>query len=79
MTREPNRLNMRSAAAAADTQVVKELRQVVYVDDRQHLDSTDQMADGFDRFSGATYLIACLGSRPVGAVKVVRDSAQGLA
>jgi len=55
------------------------LRDRVYVTDQGRLSSVDDTKDTFDKYDQyGTYLVAYRAATPIGAVKIIRDSALGL-
>lgn len=69
----------RIAIRAEDKRQVIRLRELVYVHDQGRLNHASDMAATFDRFDAfADYILAEYAGQPVGAIKVVRDSALGL-
>ena len=72
-------VDIRVAESAADRAAVMLLRDIVYVRDQGRLTGSRDMATTFDKFdSRADYLLAHAGGEPIGAVKIIADSAAGL-
>jgi predicted GNAT family N-acyltransferase len=66
-------------AVSPDDPAVQRVREIVYVVDQQRLLDTADMTDTFDRYDALSrYILAVRDREPVGVVKVIGDSPDGL-
>ncbi|WP_437683452.1 N-acyl amino acid synthase FeeM domain-containing protein [Sorangium sp. So ce131] len=74
-----NEITVREINSEAGMRDVITLRDRVYVDDQGRLNSVDDTKETFDKYDEyGTYFVAYSDAIPIGAVKIIRDSALGL-
>ncbi len=70
---------IRPVTNEADWAQIAQLRETIYVQQSARIGGVDGMAETFDRYNAqAHWLLAEAGGQPLGTVKIIRDSENGL-